>query len=485
MTTTQRAVRPLDVIFVVTLIVIGTGLRFYRIDTGLWFDEILTLLDSVRSPLTRILTHFPGNNDHPLYSVLAHLSVSLFGESPWALRLPSALFGVATIPLLYAVGLAISDRREAAAAATILTVSYHHIWFSQNARGYTALLFCVLLATYVLIRWLDTGRRGFLVSYAVVTAVGSYAHLTMVLVSVSHALALAIAWLVSTCDPRLRTQWLALAGAFVGAAVLTVFCYAPMVADVSAFFTTQTATAAEVATPIWAIVAAVRGLQVGFGVTWGAAVGTTIFALGAWSFWRERPTVALLLLLPAPMTVVLALALDRPVFPRFVFFAVGSALLVTVRGASVIGMLASRFVPGRLTAQQGALAMVALLTILGVAMSVRSLPYGYRFPKQDYESAVAFVERAKSQNDVVVVIGEPATTPVQKYLGQPWTRVHDDSELRSLRRPGSSVWVIYTFPAYIEADQPELWSMVQNDCNEAGEFEGTVAGGTISVRRCQ
>jgi len=120
-----------------------------------------------------------------------------------------------------------------------------------------------------------------------------------------------------------------------------------------------------------------------------------------------------------------------------------------------------------------------------VAMSVRSLPYGYRFPKQDYESAVAFVERAKSQNDVVVVIGEPATTPVQKYLGQPWARVHDDSELRSLRRPGSSVWVIYTFPAYIEADQPELWSMVQNDCNEAGEFEGTVAGGTISVRRCQ
>jgi mannosyltransferase len=174
-TTTQRAVRPLDVIFVVTLIVIGTGLRFYRIDTGLWFDEILTLLDSVRSPLTRILTHFPGNNDHPLYSVLAHLSVSRFGESPWALRLPSALFGVATIPLLYAVGLAISDRREAAAAATILTVSYHHVWFSQNARGYTALLFCVLLATYVLIRWLDTGRRGFLVSYAVVTAVGSYA----------------------------------------------------------------------------------------------------------------------------------------------------------------------------------------------------------------------------------------------------------------------------------------------------------------------
>ena len=469
----------------VTLIVIGTGLRFYRIETGLWFDEIQTLLDSVRSPLSRIVTHFPSNNDHPLYSVLAHLSVNLFGESPLALRLPSALFGVATLPLLYMVGIAISDRREAAAAATILTVSYHHIWFSQNARGYTALLFCVLLATYALIRWLDTGRRAFLVCYAVVTAAGSYAHLTMILVSVSHAVALAIAWLVSDRDPRLRTNWVALAGAFVGAAVLTVFCYAPMVADVSAFFTTQTATATEVATPIWAIVAAIRGLQVGFGVAWAAAIGALILAAGAWSFWRERPAVALLLLLPAPMTVLMALALDRPIFPRFVFFAVGSALLVTVRGASVIGSLASRLVPGRLTPQQGAFAMVALLTIGGVAMSLRSLPYGYRYPKQDYESAVAFVERTKSREDVVVVIGEPATTPVQQYFGRPWARVNDDSELRSLRRPGSSVWVIYTFPSYIEANQPELWAMVQNDCNEAGEFEGTVAGGTISVRRCQ
>jgi 4-amino-4-deoxy-L-arabinose transferase-like glycosyltransferase len=473
------------VIFVVTLIVIGTGLRFYRIDTGLWFDEIQTLLDSVRSPLARIVTHFPSNNDHPLYSVLAHLSVSFFGESPLSLRLPSALFGVATLPLLYMVGVAISDRREAAAAAAILTVSYHHIWFSQNARGYTALLFCVLLATYALIRWLDTGRRGFLICYAVVTAAGSYAHLTMILVSVSHAVALGFAWLVSDRDPRLRTEWVVLAGAFVGAAVLTVFCYAPMVADVSAFFTTQTATATEVATPIWAIVAAVRGLQVGFGVAWAAAIGGLVFAAGAWSFWRDRPAAALLLLLPAPLTVVMALALDRPIFPRFVFFALGSALLVTVRGASVIGSIASRLVPGRLTPQQGALAMIALLTIGGVALSLRSLPYGYRYPKQDYESAVAFVERTKAREDVVVVIGEPATTPVQQYFKRSWARIHDDSELRNLRRPGSSVWVIYTFPSYIEANQPQLWAMVQNDCSDAGEFEGTVAGGTISVRRCQ
>ena len=315
----------MDAATLAILVIVGGALRFYKIDTSLWFDEIVTLLDSVRSPLSRIVTHFPSNNDHPLYSVLAHLSVDAFGEAPWVLRLPSALFGVAAIPLLYLVGLAVTDRREALASSVILTVSYHHVWFSQNARGYTALLFCVLLSTYMLIRWLDTGRRSFLIAYAIVTAVGAYAHLTMVLVSISHALAFGISWLSDVRESRIRSEWRTLVAGFIGAALLTVALYAPMVADVGSFFSTQTATATEVATPGWAIVAALRGLQVGFGAMWGVAIGTVVFAAGAWSYWRDRRAVALLILLPVPVTVLLALALNRPIFPRFVFFAMGFA----------------------------------------------------------------------------------------------------------------------------------------------------------------
>ena len=483
--TTERSLRPVDVGFLAVLVIIGAGLRFYRIDTALWFDEIVTLLDSVRSPLARIVTHFPSNNDHPLYSVLAHVSVDVFGESPWVLRLPSALFGVAAIPLLYLAGIAVTDRREALGAATILTFSYHHVWFSQNARGYTALLFFVLLATYVLVRWLDTGRRAFLVAYAIATAIGAYAHLTMVLVSISHALAFGIAWSIDGRDARIPGEWRRLAGAFIGAALLTIALYVPMVADVGSFFTTQTATATEVATPAWAVVAALRGLQVGFGAIGGLAVGGAIFVAGAWSYWRDRPAVAMLILLPVPVTVLLALALNRPIFPRFVFFAMGLALLVAMRGAASIGSLAATFTAGGMPRPRAAAAMVALVAIGGVALSLRSLPYNYRWPKQDYERAVAFVERTKGAADMPIVIGEPAATPVQQYLGRPWPRVHDGQQFRRLREKGAAIWVVYTFPSYIEAGQPDLWSMLQDECTEVGAFEGTVAGGTIHVRRCQ
>ena len=481
---TGRTLHAGEVGFLAILAAVGAALRLYRLDTGLWFDEIVTLLDSVRHPLGHIVTHFPSNNDHPLYSVLAHLSVSASGESPWALRLPSVLLGVAAIPLLYVVGAAVTTRLEAGAAALILTVSYHHVWFSQNARGYTALLFCVLLSTHALVRWHQTGRRPFLLLYAVVTAAGAYAHLTMVLVSVSHALAFACDWLIHGRASRARLEWKPLAGGFAGAAVLTVLCYAPMLLDVSAFFTTQTATANEVATPVWAMLAVVRGLQAGFGTIWVVLLGGVVFAAGAWSYFRQQSTVALLFLLPLPVTVLLAVAMDRPIFPRFVFFAAGLLLLVAVRGAAVAGTVVAGLAHGRLSPPQGARIAVGLVTLAAVALSVRSLPYGYRYPKQDYERAVAFVEASAGSTAPVALVGDTAAIPVVQYLGKPWPRVDDAHQLRQLRAGGAPAWVVYTFPSYIEAGQPELWRMLQTECTEAAEFEGTVAGGTITVRRC-
>jgi hypothetical protein len=383
------------------------------------------------------------------------------------------------------VGAAATNRLEAGAAALILTFSYHHIWFSQNARGYTALLCCVLLSTLALVRWFDTGRMSFLMLYAVSTAVGAYAHLTMVLVCLSHALVCGLDWAAHGGASRVRTEWRAVSAAFVGAGLLTIALYAPMLRDVGAFFATENSTeTTQVATPIWAILAALRGLQTGFGQLWAIAFGGLLFAAGAWSYFRQRSTLTLLMLLPVPVTVLVMLAMERPIRPRFVLFAMGFGLLITVRGAAWVGALAASLTGGRLTPQRATTGMVALLTVGVLALSIRSLPYGYRFPKQDYEQAVSFVERSKGDAEVAAAIGETAATPVLRYLGRAWRRVDEGTQLRALLDEGSTVWAVYTFPSYLEVGQPELWAMLQNECIEVRQFVGTVDGGTISVRRC-
>src|SRR5690606_25369857 len=126
-----------DAVIVAVLVGGGLALRIPGLNAGLWYDEIIALLNAVRLPAAEIVSSFETLNNHVLYSLLAHASVAWFGESAWALRLPALAFGIVSLPVLYLLGRRITDRREALLAAVLMTVSYHHVWFSQNARGYT------------------------------------------------------------------------------------------------------------------------------------------------------------------------------------------------------------------------------------------------------------------------------------------------------------------------------------------------------------
>ena len=50
------------------------------------------------------LSTFSEQNQHFLYTLLAHAPSVLFGESAWALRLPAVFFGIGSIWALYALG---------------------------------------------------------------------------------------------------------------------------------------------------------------------------------------------------------------------------------------------------------------------------------------------------------------------------------------------------------------------------------------------
>ena len=113
-----------------------------------------------------LLRTFSSPNQHLMNSLLMRVSVAALGEHDWTIRLPAVLFGIATVPALYWLARPIMKGWQALAVAFLTAVSYHHIWFSQNARGYSAyLLFCVL-ATGALWRLIETPRRRWVVLYA-------------------------------------------------------------------------------------------------------------------------------------------------------------------------------------------------------------------------------------------------------------------------------------------------------------------------------
>ncbi len=465
-------------------VLLGAALRLYHLNSGLWFDEIQTLTASVRSPLLEIVTHFPSNNDHLLYSVLAHISISAFGEHAWSLRLPSALFGLAAIPMLYLFALQVTTRLEAVVAASMLAVSYHHIWFSQNARGYSMLLFWTLLGSYLLLKGLRDNRRGTFVAYAVVAALGIYTHLTMAFVVAGHAAVAAWQVLIERpgrFDPRALINPIL---GFALAGVFTLLLYAPILIEVQTFFEEKTvSTAKRVATPGWALLATLRGLNIGFAMAGGAAIAGVLCLVGFLSYLRQSITISALFVLPAPFILAAAVLLQRPVFPRFFFMLMAFGLLIAVRGVVVIGAWASaRLTAGR-TVRKRARELPAIFAGGLVVLSALALPRLYTYPKQDYEQALRFLESAVQPGERVVVAGIGAEVPYQKYYGKDWRRVHDAADLSQARADGP-VWIVYTFGQYIERQQPDFWAAIRGQCEPVRTFPGTVANADIEVRKC-
>ena len=456
-------------------LLVALGLRAWALDSGLWYDEMVTLVLSARKPFGTIVTAFPGVNQHPLYSVLAHLSLTWLGEHHWTVRLPAMLAGVGTIAATWVLGRRLLTDVEAWAATAVLATSYHHIWFSQNARGYTLLGWLAVVSTDLLLRALDRPRPRLLVAYAVVAALGVYTHMTMALVVAGQAVVVAGCIVLRL---PVAARWpvgrLVVAGA--GAAGLALLAYAPFAADVlRAVNAPAPKQAAQVATAGWAASEALRVLFEGAGGV-ATMVGVLLALVGGLSLLRRRPLETFVLAVPAVTTLSAMVLLGQPVRPRFFFFMAGAAALCVARGLGVIAAGVLR-ADGAQTRRQTTLVVVA--TLLFVAVSVPALPRNYRVPKQDFDGAVAWLD-ARVREGAVAAVAPPACLPLREYYHRAWTCAEREADLNQLTA-SSDVLVLYTLPDYI--GDAGLTTYLTTSCPSIATFPGTLGGGDIVVCR--
>lgn len=149
-----------------TLVIGAAVIRFYGLgDVGLHGDEE-TMAMAVQHILIDGRPILPSGMFYPrgmtqLY--LMALSVSIFGESEWALRLPSALCGIALVPLVYVTGLRFLNVRWSLALAATVAFLPDLIVYSQTARMYIFMIACITASMACLFAWERTGRTPWLV----------------------------------------------------------------------------------------------------------------------------------------------------------------------------------------------------------------------------------------------------------------------------------------------------------------------------------
>ncbi len=452
-------------------VAVGVLLRLTDLGTGLWYDEIETLVNYVRLPLGQILTTYDSQNNHLLYSVLARLSFLSFGESNWALRLPAALLGIASLWAAWRFARRAGSRMEAMLVLALLTFSYQHVWFSQNARGYTGLLLWSLVGSLAFLELLAgrPERRGRMVLlYAVAMGLASWTHVTGAFVVIAHALIWAA--LAARRGDRGR---LAPALAIGLSAFLTLLVYAPVLPQLvhTVLTPTMEGTATAWKSPLWMVAETMRGLSRGLpGGMVSLILGGVVLAGGLVSWWRRNRAVAAMLVVPVLVTACLMFVVAHNLWPRFFFFAAGFALMIAVRG---VFEAVRAVLPGaNAVPATAALTLVILGSVLGVRRA-----WG---PKQDYEGAARYVTSMAGRDDAVVSVDLTAY-PYTRYYGTTWPSVDNLQTLEEIERRHRKTWLLYTFPIRLSAVHPDIWNRLQSRYDTAAVFPGTVGGGAVVV----
>jgi mannosyltransferase len=120
----------------------GVVARFVAL-SHLWLDEALGV-NIARVPLRSLPETLRHDGSPPLYYVVLHVWMRLFGTGTIAVRALSGIFSVACLPLAWRVGRRAGGRTAAVAFLVLLTLSPFAVQYATEARMYSMAMLLVL-----------------------------------------------------------------------------------------------------------------------------------------------------------------------------------------------------------------------------------------------------------------------------------------------------------------------------------------------------
>ncbi len=386
---------------VAAVTVIGAVVRLYRLGgRSLWIDEAASayFANMPFVPFLKLLWWYQGNMT--LYYFLLRGWIH-FGDSEFVIRSLSVLFGILAIPAIYALGSRLFDRATGLTAAALLSVHSFHVAFSQEARGYSLLGFLLILASYALVKAIESDQETWRwILFAFSAALCVYAHIFALLVLAALALAI-----VFPRPFRVELKTMAITALAFG------FLVAPMAAFVLLHHSDQID---WVPKPGLGEVAEFLTLLTGRG---GVLLGVIYFALCGVAFWHSRGAsgsgkekwalrlLGLWLVLPPVLTLMASII--KPIFfPRYMVMCVPALVLLAARGIVRL----SEWKVAKNWAAAAALVFVLTLSAWGTRQ------YFVNFPTEtsDWRSAVGYILAHQKPGDGVIFY-IPNTYPYRYY----------------------------------------------------------------------
>lgn len=147
---------------IILVLLFGLFLRLINLNQSLWWDEGITFTAVSKYNLWDLATKFPLGDFHPpFYYILLMYWTKIFGYSEIALRLPSVIFGVFLIWIVYLIGKKLFTTQIGLIAGLFTATSPLLIYYSQEARMYMLDTVLVAMSMYFFILLLENFKNFF------------------------------------------------------------------------------------------------------------------------------------------------------------------------------------------------------------------------------------------------------------------------------------------------------------------------------------
>ena len=399
------------------LTLVAFALRIFRLDhQSLWGDEAISVFRALDS-LSAITAAVPAEGTlPPLYYYLLHWWIPAVGQTEFAVRFLSLVWGVLAVPLLLVLVNRVAGQRQAIAAAGLAAVSPFWIYYSQETRTYSLVCALATLALYLLIRasadasW----RTGFL-------PWGAYCLAAALALASNYFAGFVLGVGVLTCLLANRRS-LEVVARCVTAQLGTVALLLPLLIFAAPGLLATAGSVSRAGVPLATVLPhLVQVFTVGPSVEWNrvwplaaagailAAAGVLVGGRGRW-FWLAALVV--------PIACIYFVSFNQYRGWARYFITASPAWYALVGAGAVALFLPSGTIPSlaRWSARLACIGLAVALA-LGIGWSLRNYYFRPEYARYDFRSAVAEVEAAGSSG--IAIVNGPTRFPSYFYYHRP------------------------------------------------------------------
>lgn len=435
------------------IVLLAGVLRFYKLgEWSFWGDEYITV--------RRTLSLFDDGFQIRKFSLLAaHLSLNVFGVSEWSARLAASVIGILTLPVLFILVRRIFDPVTALLSSFLLAVSPWHIYWSQNARFYTALLLFFTLALLFFYLGIEEDRPWYLV-FALGMLVLALAErlLAAFLVPIAVGYVFLLKFLPFAKPPGLRLRNMVL---FFGPGLIGAVFIAFTVPVLQSPGLYLNAFGFVNNNPFWILGGVV--FYIGIPLVCMGAFGAIYLLL-------QKNRAALLLSLAAiiPLLAILVISLFQYTANRYVFVSLTSVV--------VLAAVAAKELWWQLTGRTKFLGVGVLLILLLAPMGDNLLYYRYQNGnRDDWKGAFAFIASEKEEGDIVVTTHRE----LADYYMQEETVRMQNVDVDYILESQNRIWFVLDLT--VPAKAPKISKWVKENAWQVADLDVTVSARTFPM----